>query len=220
MKYAITLFTMLFAAQMFATEPPVRSLLDNRYEDDMQTLFDGDHSFGAFIGFGPRLTEFNSQAAMMVGGEINVIFDRSLNIGLAGYGLVSDVYSNTKDEFDNPYYLEIGYGGINVEPILFSKKLIHVSFPVLLGAGGVAETNYRLIDTAIAPEDQWDFSPNRSDFFLVAEPGINAEINVTRFMRVTGGVSYRFVSDVQIPELSKASLDGMSANLSLRFGWF
>lgn len=220
MKYTFTLLALLFATFSFATEPPFCLLCDNDYEEDMQTLFNGDHSFGAFIGFGPRMTEINGQAALMMGGEINMIFDRSLNLGFAGYGLVTDVYSNGRDEFENRYYLEMGYGGLHIEPVLWSKKLVHVTFPVLLGGGGVAETNYRFIDTSVPSEDYWDFSPNRSDFFLVAEPGVNAEINVTRFMRATGGVSYRFVSDVQIPEMSKASLEGMSANISLRFGWF
>ena len=189
--------------------------------DGMNTLFgNGNKSFGAFVGFNMKMTEVNSQAALMTGGELNFIFNRDLNVGFAGYGLITDVYSNSLNDEGNDYYLEMGYGGLNIEPVLFSESLVHVTFPVLIGAGGIAETNYRYLDAIPPGEDYFDNDIHRSDFFLVAEPGVNAEINLFRFLRATGGVSYRWVSDVEIPGLGTNSLEGISANFGLRIGWF
>lgn len=185
---------------------------------EMQTLFGGEHSFGAFLGFQTKFTEINNQGAMMTGGEVNIIINRRLNLGFAGYGLVTNVESNSIDELGRPYFIEMGYGGLNIEPVMFSKSLIHFTVPVLLGAGGIAESNLRY--------QYFDYDENffdnlhRSDMFLFVEPGVNAELNVFKFFRVAGGVSYRWVSDVQIPTLSSATVNGWNANIALRFGWF
>jgi hypothetical protein len=187
-------------------------------DDEMQTLFGGEHSFGAFIGMQAKMTEINGQGAVLTGGELNVIINRKLNLGFAGYGLVSDVYSNSMDELGREYFIEMGYGGLNIEPVMFSNSLVHFTVPVLLGAGGIAESNFRYTQFDYHEDFLGDL--HRSDMFLFAEPGVNAELNVFKFFRVAGGVSYRWVSDVQIPTLNSATVNGWNANVALRFGWF
>ena len=207
-------------SQMLAGDPViVPSLSCPDRDGDMQTLLGPNRSFGGFVGFGMKMTQINSQGALMSGGEINVILNRSVNIGFAGYGLLTDLNSVNTNDYGDPLYLEMGYGGLNIEPVLFSKSLVHFTVPVLLGAGGIAESRVRYFDSYDDPA-YFDNDIYRSDFFLVIEPGVNAELNITRFMRVTGGISYRWVSDVQVPGMSASSLEGMSMNFGLRLGWF
>ncbi|WP_306642685.1 hypothetical protein [Sanyastnella coralliicola] len=189
---------------------------------EMQTLFGGDRSFGGFIGLGTKFTTLNDQGGMMLGGEINGVFGHSLNVGFVGYGLVTDVYGVNRDDDNQRLYYEMGYGGLNIEPVFFSRRAIHFSAPVVIGAGGIGESRQRFIDIDEFDEDQdydWPDFYN-SDFFLVVEPGLQLEINLLRAVRLYGGASYRFVTDVDLPNTDVDRLGGISANFGLRFGWF
>jgi hypothetical protein len=66
--------------------------------------------------------------------------------------------------------------------------------------------------------DNWD--PYYSDAFLVAEPGISAELNIARWMRLSAGASYRFVSQLDLPNTPSNAFSGVAGNVSIRFGWF
>lgn len=191
------------------------------FAQEQQTLFGNKKGFGAFIGINSQAAEINGQPAYLAGGEFNLVFGHSLNIGVKGMGMVSNVNSNTTNTDGDLYNLQFGYGGLNFEPVIASNSVLHLTFPVLLGAGGIAETQKALWQEEFAEfGDPLDVEPHRSDLFLIAEPGVNLELNVFKFMRLTGGVSYRFLSDAQIPELETSDFQGFSGNLSLRLGWF
>ena len=96
-----------------------------------------------------------------------------------------------------------------------------MTLPVLLGVGGIAETARPYFSGHGGGfETEFDQKPYRSDLFLIAEPGVNLELNVFKFMRLAGGVSYKFISDAQIPNIERSDIEGFAGNLSLRFGWF
>lgn len=188
---------------------------------DMQTIFGQDRSFGGFIGFNSRLTELNKQDALMVGGELSMVFGHSLNIGVAGYGLVTDVTAvNLSEENQNLFY-EMGYGGLLIEPVFMSKRAVHFTVPLLFGAGGIGESKIRYFDVdQIDDPDFGDPTFLNNDVFLVFEPGLNLELNLLRFVRIYGGVSYRIIGDVDLPNTDVERLGGFSGNVGLRFGWF
>lgn len=217
-----TLFTILFITTIGQWSMAQEVNDNSRNEREQQTLFGNKKGFGGFVGFGSKTSEINGQMAYLMGGEASFVFGHSLNIGFEGYGMITDVTSNTLNDDGDPYFLQLGYGGIHIEPVIASDNLIHVTLPILLGAGGIAETERSYFKGQIGNgfEAHFDQKPYRSDMFLVAEPGVNLELNVFKFMRLTGGVSYRFVSDAQIPGLHKTDLEGITGNLSLRFGWF
>lgn len=189
--------------------------------DDMNTLFGNDRSFGGYLGFGAKLGELNDQEAMFLGGELSMVFGHALNIGVAGYGLVSDVTGiNVNDQSDRLFY-DMGYGGVVIEPVLFSKSAIHFTVPLLFGAGGIGEsqTRYFSVDQ-IDNQNYGDPDYFNSDFFFVFEPGVNLELNLLKFARVYGGVSYRYMSGVDLPNTGTQQLGGLTGNFGFRFGWF
>ena len=49
---------------------------------------------------------------------------------------------------------------------------------------------------------------------------MNAEVNVTSYMRVNLGGSYRFVSGAKLAEITNEDIDGPSASLTLKFRGF
>ncbi|MEM7161000.1 MAG: hypothetical protein AAF487_01040 [Bacteroidota bacterium] len=190
--------------------------------NEQQTLFGNKRGFGGFIGLNSQAAQINGQEAYLTGAELNMVLGHSLNIGVKGMGLVSDIESNTFNDDGDAYKLQMGYGGVNIEPVIASKSVLHVTTPLFLGIGGIAETYDPLWEGDIinGVETAFDQKPHRTDMFLMAEPGVNLELNVFKFMRLTGGVSYKFVTDTQIPGIETSDIEGLSANLSLRLGWF
>jgi hypothetical protein len=59
-----------------------------------------------------------------------------------------------------------------------------------------------------------------SDFVMVIEPAINAELNVTTWFRLNAGVSYRIVAGVDQVGLDNSDFSGPAASLTFKFGRF
>lgn len=189
----------------------------NKQTEDIQTIFGRDKGFGGFIEFNSHYTEIAGKETIMLGAGLDMVFGHSFNLGVKGYGLVTPVYV-PNESFDRKQIL-MGYGGFNLEPVLFSNSAIHVTFPVLLGVGGIAKvTPYSYYNDY---EDQYDeIDYYNSDVFLVAEPGVMLELNLLKFMRISGGASYRITDGVDIEGMSNNALDGINYDVSLKFGIF
>jgi hypothetical protein len=114
-------------------------------------------------------------------------------------------------------FLTGGYGGLYVEPILLPRSPVHLSFPVLFGAGGIS----------FISRDE-GFNENfieDSKAFLLIEPSAELELNLTRFFRLAFGASYRFPTqfDVGLPgsyTIDVESLRTMSYTVTFKFGKF
>ncbi|MFQ6114725.1 MAG: hypothetical protein ACE5NG_11715, partial [bacterium] len=129
-------------------------------------------------------------------------------IGGGGYGLVTNIEAN-KVSFSQAAFLNLGYGGVVLEYIPESNKLIHFSFNTLIGAGGV---NYR--------DRNFNINFAQWDTFFVAEPGVNLILNVTRHFRLGLGASFRFIDGVDLEGLSDSDVSGASASVLFKFGKF
>jgi hypothetical protein len=184
--------------------------------NDTETLANRKGGFGGFLEMNTMPTYLNNQPGLIAGGGFSLVFGHSLNLGFAGYGLISDIHSNNIDSAGNFYHLQTGYGGMTIEPVLFSKKLIHVTFPVLLGIGGTSLTSQSIYDENTYEEDAW-LNP---EMFFIARPGVNIEINLLRILRLDLGVNYRFTSGYDMQNVSSSMLNGWSGNIGLKLGWF
>lgn len=187
---------------------------------EMESLFSTKQTFGAYFGFNSKYTKINNQEALLLGGEWNMVVSHSLNLGFQGFGLVNPVTSNAQFADSSTSSLSMGYGGVNIEPVILSRKVVHMSFPVFLGFGGVAERSSKDFDESLNSSTYKEGNTIASDFILVAEPGAQVELNVFKWMRLGVGASYRFTGGVELPNFSSKELDGFSANMNLRLGWF
>ena len=200
-------------------------------QQSIRTLFgsnDGKIEHGGWGGFTLAYTKIAGKDAFLSGGRGGWLIDHHFTLGLAGYGFFSDVDFN--DPYQQPtidnYSLGGGYGGLLLEPIIFPFKPVHVSFPVLIGAGGafvVDEMSYH------GNYNGYDEYGSYGSCFVL-EPGVDIEFNIVKFFRVALNVSYRYTSDLSldyysfpgIKEFSVPSdaLRGFSAGLTMKFGKF
>lgn len=188
-------------------------------DDEMTTIFSKNKSNGGYGALSFSWTEIEQKNAFLVGARGSWVIDHSFAIGLGGCGFINDLDHHDwldngwEDEFSNS--LAGGYGGIYFEPIIAPRLPVHVSFPILVGAGGIAR---------VANDDYWDhhwlYDDNHEDAFFIVEPAVELEFNMTRFMRMAGTFSYRFTSNIKMENTDPELLEGFSAGLIFKFGKF
>jgi hypothetical protein len=184
-------------------------------KDEFRTLF-GDQRSGGFYGsFTIGYSMIDNKDAVLMGGRFAWVVNHSIAIGFGGTGFINEFHYTTIP--NNQVFLTGGYGGLYIEPILMPKFPVHLSFPCLLGAGGISyvstDNNYNMnfVEDAAA--------------FLIAEPAAELELNLTRFFRMSLGASYRFptpfdVGTSGITTANAEALRGWSYNISFKFGKF
>ena len=214
-KLLLTLTIMTASVAAFSQQD--EEFVDNTDPNEIKTLFGAENSVGGYGAITMQYTEIDNRDAFIFGARGGVVMGHMVALGLGGSGFFNDVHYDSNAGTD--LSLAGGYGGFFFEPILFPKYPVHVSFPVLIGAGGVAVVSM--------DGDNWDneFHSEASDAYMVVEPGVEIELNVTHFFRFAIGARYRYTSDVdiQFPLLEPLPTDilrGFSGGVTFKFGKF
>ncbi len=183
-----------------------------------QTLISGPIESGGLGGPVVRFSKLNDKFALLVGGSGGWLINHSFLIGGGGYGLVNSI---TAPRAAQIYYgegedlkIQFGYGGLLLEYIGYPNNLVHYSISSLIGAGGVHYGYWNNFSNS------YDDSRSRASAFLVIEPSIGAELNITSFFRLNGGASYRLVKGTDLPGIYDSDLSDVSVYLTFKFGKF
>lgn len=204
----------LLVSGLFAQYQQQSRLVDEK--QGMRTLFGPDVSNGGYGALSVGYTQLNGRNGLMMGGRAAWVIGHSLAIGAGGFGIVSEPEYDPVEDLN--YTLAGGYGGVIVEPIILGRWPVHIAVPVLLGAGGVALTSYS--SDFPLNDEPFDTYYEDASVFLVAEPGVELELNLVQFIRLSFYGSYRFTSDLFMQEVSGNALIGWSAGITLKVGSF
>jgi len=184
-------------------------------EKEYQTLF-GDNRPGGFYGaFNMGYSVIDDDQSIIFGGRFVWIVNHSVGFGFGGNGFINEYHY--EPALEREVFLTGGYGGLYIEPILMPKFPVHLSFPCLFGAGGIsyiskeAEYYHNIIED--------------SEAFLIAEPGAELELNLTRYFRFAIGATYRFTTEFEVgtnspPTVNAEALKGFSYMITFKFGRF
>lgn len=191
------------------------SAISQNDQEEYRTLFTkGRVSHGGYGGLSINYSQMDGKGAMLLGARGGWIIDHSFSIGFAGYGFANDFHYNDFP-LDDRSGLVGGYGGLLLESIINPHSPIHISIPLLIGVGGVTYG-----DGWGFGHDYWDWHSDEADAFFVIEPGIELELNLIRFIRLSAGVYYRHTSNIQLINTDKHALNGLSTGITLKFGKF
>lgn len=188
---------------------------DYNQGDEIQTLAGKESHHGGFGALTFRASEFNNKDIILAGLRGGWIINRALAIGFEGHGIIPTAeYENIDPTSMARTRVVGGYGGLFLEPIVMSNKVVHVTFPVAGGAGWLGYIK------------DWEQSNSYSndlvddDVFWYVEPGASMELNVARNFRMNLGASYRFTKELELINTSSSAFDGWNYFLTLKFGSF
>lgn len=173
-----------------------------------ETLLSGDIDHGGYGGPFVKVGPINGGTGVFVGGQGGWIINHTFVLGGKGYGLSNRIEISGADN----KRLDFTCGGVLLQYIHNSDKLLHFTVESMIGSGNVRYTDADL-DTPLDDE-----SP--SDHFFVLEPGVSAVLNVSKNMRIAAGASYRYINGVKYADLADSDLSGLSLQVVLKFGGF
>jgi hypothetical protein len=186
--------------------------------DDFKTIF-GGKKIGGYGSLGAGYTQIDNKDAIILNARGGVVLGHILALGLTGTGFMNE-------KTDNPALNESvsmvgGYGGFFIEPIIFPRYGVHLSFPVTAGMGGISYTTFN------DQKDEWHQNNDivTSQTFFIVEPAAELELNLFKFMRMAIFVSYRYASNlsqgwIEQTGTSKTALNSFSAGMEFKFGKF
>jgi hypothetical protein len=182
-------------------------------DNEMRTLLGRSSSIGGYGGISILYSQIDSKDAFVFGARGAVVMGHVFAMGVGGAGFINDFTYDPLE--DRNYSLTGGYGGMFFEPIFFPRFPIHFSIPVLIGVGGVAYTT-------MEPND-WDnneYYVEDAETFLLIEPGLEMEMNITRYFRFSLGGYYRYTSGIDLIDTESDVLNGFSFGVNFKFGKF
>jgi hypothetical protein len=184
-------------------------------KDEFKTLLGHDNHSGFYGAFTFGYSEIEDKQALLFGGRFEWIAGHSVGIGFGGSGFINE--NHFEPSLNSNVFLTGGYGGLFIEPIVMPNYPVHLSFPILLGGGGISYVTENMNYDNNMIED--------SEAFLIAEPGAEIELNLTRFFRLAIGASYRFttpfeVGMAQTPTVDSGALQGFTYMMTFKFGRF
>jgi hypothetical protein len=215
MKHFITLFFFLLIIQKGFTQNGKTEI-----DKEKETIFT-ETSFkfsGSYIAPEFKYSNLNDDVCLFIGGRMGISFNDKFLLGLAFYGLIhsDDLMAERPSEYSgfNPTQelasLKFIYGGLALEYSFFNNKLVHFNIPVILGPGKVS----------IKGEDDIFFERIEKSTIFVLEPGLAVEVNLSKWLRIELGASYRYVTGVSLNTLGDKDLSNLSYNLILKFDFF
>jgi len=212
-KIVLALLVLITAQQAWAQDAHMETLFTNKKSGNKKVSVGG---YGAVVG---KLTPMNDKLGVLTGIEGGVLLNHKIMLGAAGYGLANNIAApHPTIPNERKEYLQFWYTGLMGEYIFNSGKLVHWSAGALLGGGGVGRREGKW-------HDRWD-DDNEGDGwydgsgFFVAEPFVGVEVNLTSFLRVSAGGSYRFVQGSNTPGISDSDLSGPAFKFAIKAGKF
>lgn len=192
---------------------------------EQETLIMGNIESSGFGAPSVKVTNINDEFSVLAGVYGGWLINHQYFIGAGGYGLVTPIKADPVVarmlNFGKDTYYQMGYGGVIIGYYTNPEKLFHYSATLLIGGGESMYSKNNMFDHSYY-DDDYDHDDDilMRDGFFVLEPTIHGELNVTSFMKIGLGLSYRIISGSHLLDISNSDLSGPSAVLDFKFGTF
>lgn len=161
---------------------------------------------GFFIAPSYGITSMDGSSASL----FNLRGGLSINdkISLGGYYSTSLNQINPESETVQGVYMDYWTVGGFAEYTIFSKNIIHMTFPVYFGYGEVQMDN-----------EIGDAGLGETNFFQI-EPSALLEVNLHKYVRLNLGAGYRFVGEMTYRNFDQSDISGLTGYVGLKIGLF
>lgn len=190
-------------------------------DNEIKTLFSNNpvRTSGGYGAISNKFTTINGKYANFVEMYGGWYINQRFMLGVSGGSTTNNIPVPHEYAALSGGKLSYEYGqfGLATEYVIGSNRTFHLVFHLMTGAGFTFQYDRYNV---------WEPSNSRNNigldenWFFVAEPGIQLEMNVFKWMRFSPGYSYRSVYGSDAAGLRDRDLSGSSLNLTLKFGKF
>ncbi len=212
MKIQLTILVLFVSCFMMAQEP-----------EEYKTIIGGKQS-GGYGAMGAGYSLIDESDAFVFHARGGLIMNHFVSLGLGGTGFISQYRMD--DNLNLSASFTGGYGGGYLEFILFGRSPVHLSFPFFGGLGGATYSTWENEGTEYERLNYID----KFSTYLVFEPGVELEFNLSKFMRMAAFFNIRYTTDLDISTsntsgtsvsvVNPEALDSYSGGLIFKFGKF
>lgn len=174
--------------------------------DSAHTLFSSDVKVSEIWTPEVKINSIQGDIGTLIGFYGGAVFNRSVLLGISGGVNLSHPRVN------------YGYFGVVGQYIYKPANLWHCSGQILLASGSTKD--YENPKSGLL-DNFWNIS---GASFMLIEPGINLELNLSRKLTLLAGISYRFVTglnennkNIEITHLTNRDLSGINLAIGLKF---
>jgi len=155
-----------------------------------------------------KLGSIRNSSATYAGGRGGWVLDGNYGIGIGGYWLLNNLKARVPDTSGDSRMM-VSYGGLDLEYLVPLDSSFRISAQALVGGGAVGYTEGRYTN----PRPHYD--P-----FVVFEPGVNVEADLTRVFRFVVSGSYRLVGRLSSRIATNSDIAGPTFGVSIKAGFF
>ncbi|MEM9143968.1 MAG: hypothetical protein AAGA86_13345 [Bacteroidota bacterium] len=170
---------------------------------------------GVYLGLSLGIGEIEGEETYIGGFKVAYVANQQFEVGFLAKALYSrqDIFNPQSGANDD---LFAAYAGFHLEPILFGKSRVSLSFPVFIGGGAAGYVERDLIDS----DEDIDLDEDDVDAVFVLEPGVSALFNISRYVQIETGVKYRFSSKIELTDSPIDRINGFSGEIGIKLGIF
>ena len=187
----------------------------------LSTKPDKQNEVNTYLSIDGSWLQLNKEDVGSVGLTLGVTTNKCFTFGLIGNYIFDSPNDNDQWIFmpdslpaGKNVRIYCGYGGILLEPTLFPKFPIHLTFPVSFCVGNIS---YYLKPTGASYWSKTNGEYLGSYTFFMINLGVRLELNVIRNMRITCGPSYHWIPSQKISPNPDYQPSGLLSSLSLDF---
>lgn len=185
---------------------------------EIRTLFGRPHTSGGYGAVSNKFTTINGKYANLAEFYGGWYVNHRFLIGIEGAALTSNLRVPEQYSINPGIDMSYQYGqfGLMTEYVLWSNRSVHFVVNMVSGVGFTVQ--YERYG-----RNQWDTPSTYTgdeNWFVVAEPGAQLELNLLKWLRFSPGISYRKVWGSDATGLNDAGLSSVSYNATIKIGKF
>jgi len=208
-----------FKASVFIAAFLIATSVLGQEDNHIHSVFSGGKSSGGYGALTNKFSSIGGDYANLVGVYGGWYVNHNFLLGIGAAATTNNIpvpIQYSVDPLRNMSY-EYGQVGLVTEYVIGSNKTVHLAFNLFTGAGFTVQYERYSWDHNDYHGDQHVHDEN---WFFVAEPGFQVEVNLMKWMRFSPGISYRAAFGSDARGLSDNALSNVSYNATLKFGKF
>ncbi len=184
------------------------------FSQEEKTVFKNNYDVSPYFGFGFKPTYVRDQFGVIFDLHVGGVLGKKVRLGFE-FNSLANAVTVTSDSLRN---LRMSYYGLEGVYVFNPQKAVHASISTFIGTGGLVyhnpKTYYYLYPGA------YFYWRRDIDAIFVFESAANIEINLTNYLGLELGASYRFVTGTTLKGLTNEDTRGAALNISLNIRAF